>query len=292
MFKIYSQLTKFGIVIFVLLAGLAGYATGFFIETSFDYKHLIYFLGGLYFLSSGSLALNQVQEWQLDQKMPRTKNRPIANGKLKPLAAGILSCAMIFVGTNMLFTQSTAAGVLAIVSVVLYNVLYTICWKPNWAFAAVPGAIPGALPITIGYAVNNPNIFTSESIYLFLIMFLWQMPHFWMLAIKYKDDYAAGGIPTLPVKLGVKKTLYHVGLYTFTYAGVAMSAPFFLQTSWIYVLFIFPFAFFLLKEFFRVYKSDAKERWFAFFMWTNISMLVFIFVPVVDKWSFLFFGRG
>ncbi len=292
MFKIFSQLTKFGIVIFVLLAGIAGYATGFFIETSFDYKHFIYFIGGLYFLSSGSLALNQVQEWRLDQKMPRTKNRPIASGKIKPMAAGILSCAMIFVGTNMLFAQSTTAGILSIVSVILYNVVYTLYWKRRWAFAAVPGAIPGALPITIGYAVNNPNIFNSESIYLFLIMFLWQMPHFWTLAIKYKDDYAAGGIPTLPVTLGVKKTLYHIGLYTFTYVGVALSAPFFLHTSWVYVLFIFPFAFFLLKEFFALYKSDARERWFAFFMWTNISMLVFIFVPVVDKWSFLFIGRG
>ena len=135
------------------------------------------------------------------------------------------------------------------------------------------------------------NMVQEDHLYLFLIMFLWQMPHFWTLAIKYKDDYAAGGIPTLPVKLGVKKTLYHIGLYTFAYAGVALSAPFFLQTSWVYVLFIFPFAFFLLKEFFRLYKSDARERWFAFFMWTNISMLVFIFVPVVDKWSFLFFDR-
>ncbi len=292
MFKIFSQLTKFGIVIFVLLAGIAGYATGFFIESTFDYRHFIYFIGGLYFLSSGSLALNQVQEWRLDQKMARTKNRPIASGKLTPMAAGILACVMIFVGVNMLFTQSTTAGILALISLILYNVLYTMWWKRRWAFAAVPGAIPGALPITIGYAVNNPNIFNSESIYLFLIMFLWQMPHFWMLAIKFKDDYAAGEIPTLPVTLGVKKTLFHVGLYTFAYAGVAVAAPFFLQTSWFYVFFIFPFTFFLLKEFFRVYKSDARERWFAFFMWTNISMLVFIFVPVVDKWSFLFIGRG
>ena len=292
MFKTYSQLTKFGIVIFVLLAGVAGYATGFFIETTFDPKHLIYFVGGLYFLSSGSLALNQVQEWKLDQKMPRTKNRPIARGKIKPLAAAILSVSLLFVGINMLYSLSTMAGLLAVVSVVLYNGVYTMFWKPKWIFAAVPGALPGALPVTIGYAVNNPDIFTSESVYLFLIMFLWQMPHFWILALKYKDDYAAGGVPTLPVALGVKRTLYHVGLYTFTYVGVALSAPFFLHTSWFYVLLVFPFAFMLLKEFFRVFKSDAKERWFAFFMWTNVSMLIFLFIPVIDKWSFLFIGRG
>ncbi|MBC7742411.1 MAG: protoheme IX farnesyltransferase [Bdellovibrionaceae bacterium] len=291
MFKIYSSLTKFGIVIFVLLAGLAGYASGYQIETVFQWRHLVWFVGGLYFLSSGSLALNQVQEYKLDQKMPRTANRPIATGKIKPAAGLILSLVMIFVGVNMLFELSPMAGYLAVASVLLYNVAYTMYWKPRWIFAAVPGAIPGALPITIGYAVNNPDIFNSDSIYLFLIMFLWQMPHFWTLAIKYKEDYRLGEIPTLPTALGVPKTLFHVGLYTFAYAGVAIASPFFLQTSWVYAALVFPFAFMLLKEFFAVYRSEAKERWFAFFMWTNISMLVFVFVPVVDKWSFLFIGR-
>jgi heme o synthase len=290
-FKTYSSLTKFGIVIFVLLAGLAGYATGYQIEQIFNFKHLLLFLGGLYFLSSGSLALNQVQEYKLDQKMPRTANRPIASGRLKPAAALILAVTFLFIGINLLYELSPMAGYLSVISVILYNGVYTLYWKPKWVFAAVPGAIPGALPITIGYAVNNSNIFNSDSIYLFLIMFLWQMPHFWTLAIKYKEDYRLGNIPTLPTALGVKKTLFHIGLYTFTYVGVAIASPFFLNTSWVYAAIVFPFGFMLLKEFFRFYKTESRERWFAFFMWTNVSMLVFVFVPVVDKWSFLFIGR-
>lgn len=291
MFKTYSSLTKFGIVIFVLLAGVAGYATSFQIENTFEVRHFIWFLGGLYFLSSGSLALNQVQEYKLDQKMPRTANRPIASGKIKPKAGLILSVTFIFIGINMLYELSPMAGYVAVASVLLYNVLYTVYWKPKWVFAAVPGAIPGALPITIGYAANNPDIFNSESIYLFLIMFLWQMPHFWVIAIRYIEDYRLGAIPTLPVSLGVRKTLFHIGLYTFTYCGVAVAAPFFLHASWIYAALVFPFAFMLLKEFFRMYGSDGQERWLAFFMWTNVSVLVFIFIPVFDKWSFLFIGR-
>jgi heme o synthase len=291
-FKTFTSLTKFGIVIFVLLAGIAGYATSFQIENPFDIKHLIWFLGGLYFLSSGSLALNQVQEYKLDQKMPRTSKRPIASGKIKPAAGLILAVAMLFVGINMLFELSPMAGYVAVFSVILYNGFYTLYWKPKWVFAAVPGAIPGALPITIGYAINNPNIFNSESVYLFLIMFLWQMPHFWTLAIKFMEDYRLGSIPTLPVSLGVKKTLFHVGLYTFTYCGVAIASPFFLHSSWVYAALVFPFAFMLLKEFFHLYRTDGKEKWFSFFMWTNISMLIFIFIPVIDKWSFLLIGRG
>lgn len=291
MFKTYSSLTKFGIVIFVLLAGSAGYATGFQIENSFSIKHFLWFLGGLYFLSSGSLALNQVQEYKLDQKMPRTSKRPIAAGKITPMAGLILSFVFIFLGVNMLYEQSPVAAYVSIASVVMYNGLYTKYWKPKWRFAAVPGAIPGALPVTIGYAVNNPDIFNSESIYLFMIMFLWQMPHFWTLAIKLVEDYRLGGVPTLPVSLGIPKTLFHIGLYTFTYCGVAIASPFFLHTSWVYAALVFPFAFMLLKEFFRFYRSDGKERWLAFFMWTNISMLVFLFIPVIDKWSFLFIDR-
>lgn len=288
MFKTYTALTKFGIVIFVLLAGVAGYATGFQVEKPFDLKHFLWFLGGLYFLSSGSLALNQVQEYKLDQKMPRTAKRPIASGKIKPAAGLILSVTFIFLGVNMLYETSLTAGMTAIASVVLYNFLYTKLWKPKWVFAAVPGAIPGALPITIGYAANNSDIFNSESIYLFLIMFLWQMPHFWTLAIKYVEDYRLGEIPTLPVSLGIDRTMYHIGLYTFTYCGVALASPFFLRTSWIYAALVFPFAFMLLKEFFVMYRSEGGKKWFSFFMWTNISMLVFVFIPVVDKWSFLF----
>lgn len=291
MFKTYSSLTKFGIVIFVLLAGIAGYVTSFQIENDFSIKHFVWFVGGLYFLSSGSLALNQVQEYKLDQKMPRTANRPVATGRIKPMAALILACSFLFVGINMLYELSPTAGFLAIISVGLYNGLYTMYLKPKWIFAAVPGAIPGALPVTIGYAINNADILNSESIYLFLIMFLWQMPHFWVLAIRYMEDYRLGEVPTLPVSLGVSKTLYHVGLYTFVYCGVAVASPFFLHTSWIYVALVFPFVFMLLKEFFTMYKTEGKERWFAFFMWTNISMLIFLFIPVIDKWSFLFIDR-
>lgn len=292
MFKLYSQLTKFGIVIFVLLAGIAGYATGFLIESQFQMMHFLTFIMGLYFLSSGSLALNQVQEYKLDQKMPRTQSRPIAAGKIKPLAGLIISLCMIIVGLDTLFKQSPTAGWVGVASVIFYNGFYTMFWKPRWVFAAVPGAIPGALPITIGYAVNNPNIFNSESIYLFLIMFLWQMPHFWLISLKFIEDYRKGGFPTLPVTVGLDRTYFHIGLYTFAYAGVAIASPFFLNASWMYALLVFPFAFMLLKKFFVFYNSDGKVGWLAFFMWTNISMLVFIYIPVIDKWSFLFIGRS
>lgn len=292
MFKLYFDLTKFGIVVFSVITGLAGYASGFQIENSFDWKQLAYTLLGIYLLSSGSLALNQVQDYKLDKLMPRTAKRPIPAGKITPAAALILSIVLLIAGCQVLFALEPVAGWVGVFCVFLYNGPYTMWWKRKWAFAAVPGAIPGALPVTLGYAVANPDIFNSESIYLFLIMFLWQMPHFWTLAIKFKDDYAAGSIPTLPVAQGIEKTLHQIGLYTYAYVGVALAAPMFVHASWFFVILTFPFVFKVLQEFFRFNRSKGQERWFAFFMWTNISMLVFLFIPVIDKWNFLFIGRN
>lgn len=292
MWKTYSDLTKFGIVIFVVLTGLAGYATSFAIESTFDYLHFLRLMGGLFFISSGSLALNQVQEYKLDQKMPRTAKRPIASGKIKPAAGLILAVCFIGIGADLLYQVSTLSMALGLLTVALYNGAYTYWWKPKWVFGAVPGAIPGALPVTIGYAANTDLIWNSESVYLFLIMFLWQMPHYWALALKFKEHYRSADIPALPVTLGVDRTLYHMGLYTFLYVGVAMAAPWFVQTSWVFILLVVPFAAKLMLAFYKLWKSKGELGWLSYFMWVNVSLLVFLFVPVVDKWNFLFISSN
>lgn len=288
MLRTYADLTKFGIVVFSVISGVIGYATGFQIEEPFRLQEFIYTIIGMYFLSSGSLALNQVQEYKLDQKMPRTAKRPVASGKIKPAAALILSLSYLAVGLYILFDLEPMAGWVSLVCVFLYNGPYTMWWKPKWVFGAIPGAIPGSLPVTIGYAVANPEIWNPESLYLFLIMFMWQMPHFWILAIKFKDDYAKGGIPTLPVALGLHRTMLHVGIWTFVYVGTALAAPIFVHVSWVFLLLTIPLCFKVMQEFIRYYKSNGTERWLAFFMWLNVSMLVFIAIPVIDKWNFLF----
>lgn len=292
MWKTYSDLTKFGIVIFVVLTGLAGYASSFAIETSFDWRHLAALTFGLFFLSSGSLALNQVQEYKIDRLMPRTAKRPIAAGKIKPAAGFILALLFLFVGGELLVSASPLSAWLGLLTVVLYNGVYTYWWKPRWVFGAVPGAIPGALPVTIGYAANTDQIFSTDSIYLFLILFLWQMPHFWALALKFKEDYRQADVPTLPVSLGVERTLYHMGLYTFLYVAVALMSPWFVHASWIFLLLVVPISIKVLVDFFRLFRSRGEKGWLSFFLWTNLSVLVFLFVPVIDRWNFLFIGHG
>lgn len=292
MFKYFAQLTKIGIVIFVLLAAAAGYILGFRSENIFSWEHLGLFLLGLYCLSSGSLALNQVQEYKLDQKMKRTAQRPVASGKITPVAAGVFSAGLIFCGLDLLFRVEPLSAYLGLATVVLYNGIYTYYWKPRWIYAAIPGALPGALPVTIGYAAVNKDILSAESVYLFLILFLWQMPHFWALAIRYKDDYSDGGVPTLPVALGLSRTLYQMGMYTLLYVGVALASPFFVITSWFYILLVVPISIKLLieyRKYSKIYSSETTNKsWLKFFMWVNVSVLVYLFVPAIDKWNFLF----
>jgi protoheme IX farnesyltransferase len=291
MFKTYADLTKLGIVIFVLLSGLAGYAASYASEITFQWPHFISLMAGLYFLSSGSLALNQVQEFKMDAKMPRTSKRPVASGKIKPAAAGIFAVVLLILGAHYLYLAAPLACWLGLVTVALYNGLYVYWWKPKWIFAAIPGALPGALPVTIGYAANSDQILSLDSIYLFLVLFTWQMPHFWALAIRYKGDYEKGGVPTLPTAIGQHTALYHLGLWTFLYLGIAVAAPLFYPASWFYLALVIPLAAKVLQEFILFYRSDGEKKWLSFFMWINVSVLIFQFIPVLDKWNFLLFER-
>lgn len=287
MFRLYSDLTKFGIVIFVLLTGLAGYLYGFVVERPFDLTHLMYFMGGLYFISSGSLALNQVQEYKLDQKMKRTERRPIASGRLKPAAGGILAVTFIVIGSDLLLKVNVPTVLLGWVTVILYNGFYTYWWKRKWIYAALPGAIPGALPVLMGFVAQSGNFGEMPGWFLFTILFLWQMPHFWLLAIRYKDDYKAAQVPTLPVALGLPQTMLQIRLYTLLYVASALMTPWFLESKWAYMFLTVPMG--LVGLFFmQKYAHNTSGRnWFIFFMWTNLSILVFLFAPCVDRWRLI-----
>lgn len=290
--KTYLNLTKFGITVFVMITGLAGFAVAHPVGNPVDILQPILVVLGLYFLSSGSFALNQAQEKDLDGRMPRTAKRPIPSGKVAKWQAYVLGFVLVGLGTFLLALTHLHAAYIGLATVFLYNILYTLYWKPKWVFGAVPGAIPGAMPVVVGFAATGQSILSTECIYLFLIMFFWQMPHFWSLAIRYKDDYALGGFPVLPAELGVDRTLYHIGLYTMAYVGLAIVAPLFLETHILHVLLVIPFAVKVIYEFFKYFNSKKREAWLPFFLWVNLSMLVFVAAPVFDRWFMHFLEVG
>lgn len=283
--KAYLELTKFGIVTFVIFTASGGYLIGHPFSEPFSPLHLTMTLLGLYFLSSGSFALNQYQERHIDIKMARTQKRPLPSGRLTPKQALVFALIYLAIGFALCFYVSLKVGLLGAATVVLYNFFYTLFWKRRSPFGAIPGAIPGAMPFAIGYTAASGIVFDLVNIYFFLIMFFWQMPHFWALALRYQEDYRAGGIPVLPAERGQRVTEYYVGIYTFAYLALALSAPFVLHVSWAYLLVAMPFAFKVLWELFGFLKDPLGKSWLSFFLWTTFSVLVFILVPAIDRWS-------
>lgn len=282
--RAYSQLTKTGIIVYSLVSALAGYAVSLPTGRSVEWIEIVLMCAGLYLVAAGCFALNQAQEWRRDALMDRTKGRPIASGMMAPWQGWVVGFILVVSGLAAMALIGEVPALLSLSTVVLYNGVYTMGWKKYWAFGAVPGAIPGAMPVVIGFSVNNSNIFDPACIYLFLVLFLWQMPHFWSLAIRYREDYARGGFPVLPVTVGETRALYHLGLYVFTYVGVALLAPWFLKAHVVYLLLVFPMALKVLWEFKKYYASSGGRSWLPFFLWTNLSLLIFLAAPVMDKW--------
>lgn len=273
----------------VLITGALGYVLGFPFEYNFSYPHFILFLLGLGSISGGSLALNSAQEWEFDKMMDRTKTRPIPSGAVSSQKAFTFSTALIVFGLVVLYFVQPLTCLIGFLTVVFYNVFYTMFLKRRSPFAAVPGAVPGAAPVLMGYSAINTNIFNSESVYVFLLMFLWQMPHFWALAIRYMDDYEKGGFPVLPVQLGKQRTLYHMGLYLIPYIALAVLSPWFVETGYAYFLLVLPLAAISVYEFYKFLESKAEKNWVRFFVWINLSMLGFLAAPVIDRWAFYLF---
>ena len=287
--KDYFKLTKSGIVFFALVSAGAGYTLAlsskaeYVVSISAVPWPFLWLLAGLYLVVSGSFALNQSYEWRLDCIMKRTQKRPVPRGKITALQAFDLGVTQVILGLLTLLALKPLTAGLALLAVLLYNFFYTVFWKKKWAFAAVPGALPGALPVMIGYSVPSSSIFSIESLYLFFILFLWQMPHFWSLALHYKKDYQSAGIPVLPLNLGLNKTFYYMGFYLLSYLGLALLSPLFFKMNVIYILILVPFC---IKVFLEFIKFSKKLKWKPFFIWLNFSVLLFLWAPVFDLWIY------
>lgn len=283
--KSYFDLTKFGITSFVLFTASAGFFLSHPLETDLNVNKWFQMAIALYFFSAGIFSLNQYQEHLLDKKMDRTKNRPIPAGKILPLPALILSWTLIIVGLWFGYKIHITFFILEVFTLVFYNFIYTLFWKPQMPFAAIPGAIPGAMPVVVGYSVNSEKFWTVECLYLFLIMFFWQMPHFWMLALKYSDDYKKADFPVLPSIRGNDVTVFYTGLYLFAYVALALACPWFAPAWWGYFLLIIPVSLKLIWTFFTYFNNQNKSNWTSVFLWVTFSIIFYVTVPVFDRWG-------
>ena len=170
-------------------------------------------LGGT-LAAGGANAFNMVIESKSDQLMKRTANRPIATGQISK-NSGLIFALLISILSLLTFYFFTTklATVLTAIAIIFYVIGYTLTLKTRTSQNIVWGGIAGCMPVLIGQAAVT-NDLTLTSWLFFLLIFFWTPPHFWALAVKYKDDYSAASIPMLPVVAPMKSVIKQMWLHS------------------------------------------------------------------------------
>lgn len=204
----FIALTKPGI----LRSNLVATFGGFWLASrwNIDWFLMIWVLIGTTLVMASSCVFNNLLDREYDMKMNRTKNRALPAGRIHPkivfwygAALGILGLAVFIIFTNL------TTVMLALVGMFVYVIVYTLWLKRTSTWSTSVGAISGAMPPVIGYC-SIDGVIDMGAILLFVILFLWQPPHFWALGIRRKDEYRAAGFPLLPVVKGVRRTQWQM----------------------------------------------------------------------------------
>jgi len=218
--KYYLELSKLKIMIPVSLTGFTGY---FIYDTNYSSKLLLVSLGIL-LLAISATVLNQIQEVDLDKKMNRTHNRPIPGQKIKIQQAFIFFLANFITGTAIIYYfGNPKAAIIGLITILWYNGIYTYA-KRITAFAVVPGAVTGALPPLIGWISAGGGVLDKTIIFVEFLFFIGQIPHFWLLILKYGEEYKKAGIPSLTNVF----TDTQINRLTFTWTVTSVIAALFL----------------------------------------------------------------
>ncbi len=207
-YKDFLALIKIGIV----NSNLITVFTGLFLAmqlSGMNFLHnldiLFFTLGGSALILAGAAALNNLIDRDIDPIMSRTKSRPTVTGRFKAPPVLALALTFIVIGEVLLFSASSTAGLWGLAGVFSYVVLYSMWSKRKHVSNTVVGSISGAIPPLIGWAAVEPAL-GAGAWALFLIMFVWQPPHFYALAMRRTEEYRAANIPMLPVVKGFERT--------------------------------------------------------------------------------------
>ena len=277
----YAELSKFGIVLLVLVSAGAGFMLRAPLGPEFPWAQGLLVLAGVMFLSCGASALNQVQERTRDALMARTAGRPLPSGRLTHAQCLAFALLGIAAGAALLWLGvGPTAGVLGLIASAFYNGVYTPWLKPHSPFAAVPGAIP---PV-IGWVAGGGSVIDAGAVILFGILFLWQMPHFWALALRYRSDYAAGGFPMVSERVGVEGTARLILVYALGLTAWSLAAPTFGvggPAALVAAAALGGRLIWLAEKFAR--QPEDARGWLSLFLFSNFYLLLLFLVMVGER---------
>ncbi|GFZ83879.1 protoheme IX farnesyltransferase [Compostibacillus humi] len=158
-------------------------------------------------------AFNNLYDRDIDSIMERTKTRPTVTGELSAKTVLWIAVVMAILGIGALLLTTPLAGFLGFLGLFLYVVPYTIWTKRRTVYNTEVGSLSGAMPPLIGWAAIHPDITHPAILGLFVISVIWQMPHFYAIAIRRHEEYKAANVPMLPVVKGVKRTYIQTNVY-------------------------------------------------------------------------------
>lgn len=192
-------------------------------------------IGGV-LAAGGAGAANMYLDRDIDAIMERTRSRPVPRGSVSPAAAGTFGLVLgLLSGVWLALTVNLLAAALAIGAFLFYTLVYTLYLKRTTVHNTVLGGVAGAAPALIGWVAVTGEL-NIEGVYLFMIVFFWQPPHFWALALGLTEEYRAAGIPMLPVVAGERRTKQQIVLYAVLTAALTLLFPAVGGMQWIYTI--------------------------------------------------------
>lgn len=214
--QLWALAVKTGIIKSNLIPMLAGLMLALYTYDLSFIQHIgdiILAVAGTAIVIASAGIFNNLYDRDIDAIMPRTKTRPSVTGELSVKTLLITAITCLIVGVVLLYFTTPLAALLGFLGVFFYVVPYTIWTKRHTIWNTEVGSISGAMPPLIGWAAVGPDIWHPACWALFAIMVIWQMPHFYAIAIRKQDDYAAANIPMLPVVKGERRTYIQSNVY-------------------------------------------------------------------------------
>ena len=218
MMKTYYMLTKPGIIMGNIITTASGFALAS--KGLIDFQLFLVTLIGLGLVIASAGVFNNCIDRNMDAKMERTKNRAIPSGQISLRNAIAFAGVLGVIGISILSYTNLITVVVALTGFFVYLVLYAFI-KYHSFYGTLVGSIAGAVPPVVGYCAVSNRLDTA-ALLLFLIMVLWQMPHFFSIAIYRLDDYAAASIPVLPIEKGIYATKVQMLLYIIVFMLTAL----------------------------------------------------------------------
>ena len=278
----FLELTKPRVVALMLITAVIGMCMA--VPGFVPWQPLVLGNIGIAFCAGAAAAINHVVDERIDQKMSRTTNRPVAQGRVSQSEAIFFATLLAILGTALLaVTVNVLTAVLTVASLVGYAFIYTMFLKRATPQNIVIGGLAGAAPPLLGWTAVTGEIH-AHGLLLVLIIFAWTPPHFWALAIHRKEEYAAVGIPMLPVTHGNRFTALHILLYTILMFLITLLPYITLLSGWIYAvaatLLGLRFLYWSI-EILREKNPDAPMATFKF----SITYLMVLFIAMLaDHW--------